>query len=156
MKSARRILAPSVLCILAFCAWCGDDLKVVSRDKDGHGLLCSSQGKTLLFLEGSPQQMGAAHGRLLAPQVEKSVSIYYYLVGGAFSVAKDTWFVTHLEEIEKRCAPFVPERLTTLTVTVSSFSVRVIMALAASGQNGASAFFTFSSLAPISSGTGIS
>lgn len=110
MKPARRILAPSVLCILAFAAWCGDDLKVVSRDKDGHGLLCSSQSKTLLLLEGSPQQMGAAHGRLLGPHIGKTMSIYYYLVGGAYSVAKDTWFVTHLEDIEKRCSPFVPER----------------------------------------------
>jgi isopenicillin-N N-acyltransferase like protein len=38
------------------------------------------------------------------------VSLYYYLVGGYYSLAKDTWFITHLEEIEKRCAPFVPER----------------------------------------------
>ncbi|MGD0091227.1 MAG: C45 family peptidase [Planctomycetota bacterium] len=107
---AVRVLAAFVLQILVCAAWCGEDLKVLARDKDGHGLLCSSQGKTLLFLEGSPQQMGAAHGRLLGPRVSKSVSIYYYLVGGVYSMNKDAWFITHLEEIEKRCAPFVPER----------------------------------------------
>jgi len=90
-----------------------EDLRLLARDADGHGLLCTTQKKTILFLAGTPEQMGTAHGRLLKAQVGQTMARYYYLVGGGFSVAKDKWFVTHLEEVERRAAPHTPKRFVT-------------------------------------------
>ncbi len=36
-------------------------ITIVARDTAGHGLLCTTQGKTVLILQGTPEQMGTAH-----------------------------------------------------------------------------------------------
>ncbi|HEY3321018.1 MAG TPA: C45 family peptidase [Planctomycetota bacterium] len=100
----------ALVSLLSLSAFCADEIKILARDSGGHGMLCQSQSKTILLLQGSPQEMGTAHGRLLGPRVEKTMAIYYYLVGGVYAVQKDEWFFSHLEEIEKRCAPHIPKR----------------------------------------------
>ena len=41
-------------------------LSLVARDPAGHGLLCRCQGKRIVIVSGTPAQMGAAAGALLA------------------------------------------------------------------------------------------
>lgn len=85
-------------------------LEVLAADPDGAGLLLSSQGKRILLLAGSPEQMGRAHGRLLAADVQKMVERALYLVGGAETVRSGRWFLDLMEEIHRRTSPFIPER----------------------------------------------
>jgi hypothetical protein len=33
-------------------------MKIMSKAPNGHGMLCESQGKKILFLSGTPEQMG--------------------------------------------------------------------------------------------------
>ena len=60
----------------------GEKLSLVARDPAGHGVLCHSQGRTILMVSGTPQQMGAAHGLLLRDPVRKLCERVVYLMGG--------------------------------------------------------------------------
>ena len=60
---------------------------IVARDPAGHGLLCESQGKRLLFVEGTPEQMGTAQGRLLREPIGRLTERVVYGVGAADSMA---------------------------------------------------------------------
>lgn len=88
-----------------------EPLQIVARDPAGHGLLCSTQGKTVLFVEGTPEQMGAAHGGLLGPKVRFLVQRVLYLVGAADSVQSGRWFFDTMDEIHRRTEPYTPPRL---------------------------------------------
>jgi hypothetical protein len=85
-------------------------IEVVARDPAGHGLLCKSQGKTILIVAGMPEQMGTAHGTLLAEDARKLAARVVYLVGGAESIQSGTWFLDRMAEIEKRTLPHTPKR----------------------------------------------
>jgi len=85
-------------------------LEITARDSAGHGLLCRAQGKTFLMLAGTPEQMGAAHGRLLAEPGRKLVQRVVYMVGAADSLRSGTWFFDRMAEIERRCGPHIPSR----------------------------------------------
>ena len=62
-------------------AWGGKDIRVIAKDPAGHGILCQSQAKTILIVEGTPEQMGAAHGTLLRDSIGKTRGRVLYLVG---------------------------------------------------------------------------
>jgi hypothetical protein len=113
MRTQRFALLLCAVAIVSSLQAGEDELRLVARDAEGHGLLCTAQKKTILLVAGTPEQMGAAHGRLLKPQVAQTMARYYYLVGAGFSVSQDTWFVSHLEEVERRAAPYIPERFVT-------------------------------------------
>ena len=85
-------------------------LDVVARDPAGHGLLLESQGKTILIVSGTPQQMGTAHGTLLKQQARNLVDRVVYMVGGVDSIQSGKWFLDTMEEIQRRTLPHVPER----------------------------------------------
>ena len=74
------------------------------------GLLGRSQGRLFLILAGSPEEMGTAHGRLLAPQVGTLVDRVLYGVGGAESVMSGEWFIDTSAEIARRTSPHIPKR----------------------------------------------
>ena len=86
------------------------DLGVVARDPAGHGLLCESQGKTILIVSGTPQQMGTAHGTLLKSQTRRLVDRVIYMMGGVDSIQSGKWFLDTMEEIHRRTLPHIPER----------------------------------------------
>lgn len=86
-----------------------ENIKILARDPEGHGLLCSSQGKTILMLAGTPEQMGSAHGRLLKKEIAVMLE-KIFLVGGAYSVKKSDWFFNRIDEVVKRTSPYIPER----------------------------------------------
>jgi hypothetical protein len=82
----------------------------VGRDPAGHGLLLRTQGKLVLMVSGTPEQMGAAHGTLLKELARKLVDRVLYMVGGAESIHSGTWFLDRMEEIQRRTLPHIPER----------------------------------------------
>lgn len=85
-------------------------IELVARDAAGHGLLCRSQGKEIVLLAGSPEEMGAAHGSLTRDKTQLLVERVVYLVGAAHSARSDTWFFDRMAEIERRTLPHIPER----------------------------------------------
>ena len=85
-------------------------LTVRQRDPAGHGMLCTGFGKRVLFVSGTPEQMGAAHGNLLAPSVNKLLERVLFVVGMADTIYSNRWFPEQLEEIQTVCGPHVPAR----------------------------------------------
>jgi|GEM_PF-4043649 len=85
-------------------------LQVVSKDKNGHGILCKHQGKQVLIVEGTPEEMGAAQGALLKNQIFKLVSKIMYASGTSASLSKGKWFMDMMQEIQDRTGGYIPER----------------------------------------------
>jgi dienelactone hydrolase len=85
-------------------------LQLVSQDSAGHGMLCRSQGKLILMVSGTPQQMGAAHGELVGPMAQRMIERAVYLVGGADTLRSGTWFFNTMADIERRTTPHIPSR----------------------------------------------
>jgi dienelactone hydrolase len=88
----------------------GQGIQVVAKDPAGHGTLCQSQGKTILLVRGTPQQMGTAHGTLLRDPVRKLCERVLYLVGAGDSLHWGRWSFDRFAEIERRTAPHLPQR----------------------------------------------
>jgi len=110
---AKRRAAAWVVTLLMVCnavAQQPDEFTDLVRDPAGHGLRCTCRGKTLLFVEGTPEQMGAAHGRLLRDEARGLTERVLYCVGGADSLYTGTWFLDRMAEIARRTGPHVPER----------------------------------------------
>jgi isopenicillin-N N-acyltransferase like protein len=83
---------------------------LTARDPAGHGLLCHTQGKAILMVDGTPAQMGAAQGALLRWPARKMTERVVYLVGGADAFHSHTWFFDRMADIERRTAPHIPPR----------------------------------------------
>ncbi len=113
-----RVRQQMLACLLTWTALggvclgaAGDAIQVLARDPAGHGLLCQTQGKTILIVQGTPQQMGTAHGTLLWQKARKLTEKVLYLVGGADSIHSGVWFLDRMKEIESRTLPHTPKRL---------------------------------------------
>lgn len=104
--SAAMVAAMGVLCPAQTTA----PIEVVGTDPAGHGLLCTSQGKTILMVAGTPEQMGTAHGVLAGRRIRKLCERVLYLVGGGDSLRSGTWFLDRMAEIESRTLPHIPPR----------------------------------------------
>jgi len=76
----------------------------------GKGRLEKHDGTLVLFLEGTPEEMGVQHGALLAEQVRHLVDRIVYGVGIGSSVGKGRWFFGEIEEAQSRLEPFTDER----------------------------------------------
>lgn len=87
-----------------------DNLKIVKIAPNHHGMLCRSQNKNILFLRGTPKQMGVAHGQLLPEQIKMIEEKALYVVGGIYSVGKNDWFFSRIDEAKRRAMPHTPER----------------------------------------------
>jgi hypothetical protein len=85
-------------------------ISVIARDPAGHGLLCGSQGKTILMVSGTPAQMGAAQGTLLRKPAQILTERVVYLVGGGDTLHSGTWFLDRMADIERRTLPHIPPR----------------------------------------------
>jgi isopenicillin-N N-acyltransferase like protein len=85
-------------------------ISLIARDSAGHGLLCTTQGKTILMVAGSPAQMGTAQGKLMREPARKLTERVVYLVGGADTIHSGTWFFDRMAEIERRTVPHIPPR----------------------------------------------
>ncbi|GAB6167343.1 hypothetical protein JCM19992_33430 [Thermostilla marina] len=84
--------------------------RVAGRDPDGHGVLFHVDGRRVMVVEGSPEQMGRAHARLLTRECHYLVERVLYGVGAFDSVAEGKWFFDTMDEIRRRTLPFIPAR----------------------------------------------
>ena len=77
---------------------------------EGRGRLEEVDGTRVLFLKGTPEEMGRQHGTLMAREVRDLVDRVLYGVGVGSSFAKGRWFFGEIEEAQARLAPFIDER----------------------------------------------
>ena len=82
----------------------------VAKDPAGHGALGMIGKKRVLVVSGTPEQMGTAHGRLLADLVPQVMPRTMALVGAGLAVQKGEWFFDRIDEIYRRSSPHTPER----------------------------------------------
>lgn len=87
-----------------------DKLQVQDVASNGHGMKCKYQGnKTVVFLDGTPEQMGAAHGQLLKKDIA-GMHQKILLVAAGYMYGKDDWFFSRIAEVMQRTKPYMPER----------------------------------------------
>ncbi len=90
-----------------------EEIALLARDPAGHGLLCRSQGKTILMVAGTPEQMGTAHGNLLKEPGRKLTERVLYFVGSVKSIDSGVWAFDRMAEIQRRTLPHTPKRFLT-------------------------------------------
>jgi hypothetical protein len=90
-----------------------ENLVVVKRADNNHGMLCKYENKkNVLFIEGSPEQMGQAHGQLLKSDI-KGMEESILVAAAGYMFTKDDWFFTRIKEVMRRTTPFIPKRFLT-------------------------------------------
>lgn len=72
------------------------------------GILVIEGGHRLMVLDGPPEVIGAAQGRLLAPEIRKVVDSTLYTVGLVYSVGTGKWFPSEIREAWDRLEPHTP------------------------------------------------
>lgn len=78
--------------------------------REGEGRLERWDGTRVLFLKGTPEEMGRQHGLLLKSQVRAVTDRMLYGVGVGSSLAKGAWFFGEIEGAYKRLEPFMLPR----------------------------------------------
>ncbi|HTL57441.1 MAG TPA: C45 family autoproteolytic acyltransferase/hydrolase [Candidatus Limnocylindrales bacterium] len=78
--------------------------------REGNGRLEMIDGTRVLFLKGTPEEMGQQHGKLLKKEVHELIDHILYGVGVGSSFEKGTWFFGEIESAQKRLIPFMDER----------------------------------------------
>ncbi len=76
----------------------------------GAGRLEWHDGTRVLFLSGTPEEMGRQHGVLLKDEIRRVVERILYGVGVGSSFDKGRWFFGEIEEAVRRTAPFIDPR----------------------------------------------
>ncbi|MGE5609208.1 MAG: C45 family autoproteolytic acyltransferase/hydrolase [Bacillota bacterium] len=76
----------------------------------GQGRLEEWDGTRVMFLKGTPEEMGRQHGTLLKKEIRAMADHMLYGVGVASSFAKGSWFFGDMEQAQKRITPFVSPR----------------------------------------------
>lgn len=77
---------------------------------EGEGRLEELDGTKVLFLKGTPEEMGRQHGQLLRQEIRSVIDNILYGVGVGSSFSKGRWFFGEIEAAEKRLAPHVNPR----------------------------------------------
>ena len=95
----KRILCLCVVAVSGCLTLSAQELKLVAKDPDGHGLLCMVGDKRVLIVDGTPEQMGGAHGRLLADLVPQVMPRTMALVATGYAIQKGEWFYDHIDDI---------------------------------------------------------
>ena len=76
----------------------------------GRGRLEMIDGTKVLFLKGTPEEMGREHGELLRPQIRRTVERVLYGIGVGASLDNGSWFFGQMEQADQRLRPFVDAR----------------------------------------------
>src|SRR5438477_4792695 len=79
--------------------------KIVANE--GQGRLEIIDGLRVMFLKGSPQEMGHQHGVLLRKQIEEAKDQVLYGIGVGSSFDNGAWFFDDLESAQKQMLPFM-------------------------------------------------
>ena len=77
---------------------------------EGAGRLELIDGTRVLFLKGTPDEMGQQHGALLKKEIRDVVDRILYGVGVGSSFEKGRWFFGGIESAQARINPFIDER----------------------------------------------
>ncbi len=77
---------------------------------EGKGRLEDHDGTRVIFLSGSPEEMGHQHGVLLKKEIRRVVDRILYGVGVGSSFDKGRWFFGEIEEAVRRTGPFIDPR----------------------------------------------
>lgn len=75
-----------------------------------HGRLEWREGLRVVTLHGSPEEIGRAHGALLAAEARRCIDSVLHVVGLADTIRQGTWFRTRLDDAARRLLPHIPER----------------------------------------------
>ncbi|WP_170157582.1 C45 family autoproteolytic acyltransferase/hydolase [Roseimicrobium gellanilyticum] len=98
--------------------------RVVARH--GKGRLEVRDGTQVLFLKGTPEEIGEQHGTIMKKEVRFLVDRILYGVGVGSSFAKGTWFFGEIESAQARLQPFVSEaHLREMDALAAASGVRV-------------------------------
>lgn len=76
----------------------------------GKGRLEDIDGTRVLFLTGTPEEMGEQHGTLMRDEARDLVDRIVYGVGVGSSLEKGRWFFGEIEEAQSRLEPFISDR----------------------------------------------
>jgi isopenicillin-N N-acyltransferase-like protein len=79
--------------------------------KSGGGRLEDRDGTRVLFLRGTPEQMGRQHGALLKAEIRDVSEKILYGIGVGSSFAKGRWFFGEVEEAQARVEKFTDPRV---------------------------------------------
>jgi hypothetical protein len=82
-------------------------IRVLARS--GNGRLEERDGTKVLFLKGTPEEMGKQHGTLMKKEVHQLVDRILYGVGVGSSLGKGRWFFGEIEDAQARLQPFVSD-----------------------------------------------
>lgn len=77
---------------------------------EGKGRLEEHDGARVLFLEGTPEEMGRQQGVLLKKEIRRVINRILYGVGVGSSFSKGRWFFGEIEEAVRRTSPFIDPR----------------------------------------------
>jgi hypothetical protein len=78
--------------------------------REGKGRLERIEGTRVLFLEGTPEDMGRQHGVLLKAEARALLERVLYGVGVVSSFEKGRWFFREIEQAEARLRPHIDPR----------------------------------------------
>jgi hypothetical protein len=67
-------------------------------------------GQRVALLQGSPEEVGQAHGELLKSEAQACIDSVLFTFGTAQTIRTGRWFRHDLEAAYKRLAPHIPER----------------------------------------------
>ena len=77
--------------------------------RSGNGRLEERDGTKVLFLKGTPEEIGKQHGTLMKKEVRQLMDRILYGVGVGSSLGKGRWFFGEIEEAQARLQPFVSD-----------------------------------------------
>jgi outer membrane lipoprotein-sorting protein len=77
---------------------------------EGKGRFERIDGTRLLYLEGTPEEIGHQHGVLLKKEINDVTDRILYGVGVGSSFPKGRWFFGEIEEAQRRIGPFIDPR----------------------------------------------
>ena len=110
-----KLLSLAIITCFCFSSYGADleKLRITARAANGHGMLCKyKNAKNVLFIEGSPEQMGQAHGELLKSDI-KGMEVSVLTAATGYLIEKKDNFYTKIKEVIRRTSPFIPERFKT-------------------------------------------
>jgi hypothetical protein len=117
-KVETTALGHMTRCVSVWCSSLGEQIPSLGPatgerrvlGTEGKGRLELRDGTRVLFLEGTPEEMGTQHGTLLKREIQTMVDRILYGVGVGSSFAKGRWFFGEIEDAQRRFRPYVEER----------------------------------------------
>lgn len=88
--------------------------------KTAHGELRWIGGHRVALLDGTPEQIGTAHGQLLKAEATRCIESVLYTFGTAHAIRTGHWFRHDLEQAYARLAPHIPDRHKRETTALAS------------------------------------